>query len=88
MNGTVLAKKNKDLNEGQKLDETIILIYTHQSLEILVKNFKTYEMEKIILICASERIRKLASNYSFKDCVLAKSPLDNDILNAATKMSN
>ena len=24
LNGTVLAKKNKDLNEGQKLDETII----------------------------------------------------------------
>ena len=77
-----------DFAKIKKLDESIILIYTHQSLEILVKNFKTYEMEKIILICASERIRKLASNYSFKDCVLAKSPLDNDILNAATKMSN
>lgn len=81
-------KKNIDFAKIKKLDESIILIYTHQSLEILVKNFKTYEMEKIILICASERIRKLASNYSFKDCVLAKSPLDNDILNAATKMSN
>ena len=83
-----LDKKNIDFAKIKKLDESIILIYTHQSLEILVKNFKTYEMEKIILICASERIRKLASNYSFKDCVLAKSPLDNDILNAATKMSN
>lgn len=83
-----LEKKNIDFAKIKKLDESIILIYTHQSLEILVKNFKTYEMEKIILICASERIRKLASNYSFKDCVLAKSPLDNDILNAATKMSN
>lgn len=81
-------KKNIDFETIKKLDESIILIYTHQSLEILVKNFKTYEMEKIILICASERIRKLASNYSFKDCVLAKSPLDKDILNAASKMSN
>ena len=81
-------KKNIDFAKIKKLDESIILIYTHQSLEILVKNFKAYEMEKIVLICASERIRKLASNYSFKDCVLAKSPLDNDILNAATKMSN
>lgn len=81
-------KKNIDFGKIKELDESIILIYTHQSLEILVKNFKTYEMEKIILICASERIRKLASNYSFKDCVLAKSPLDKDILNAASKMSN
>ena len=81
-------KKNIDFEKIKKLDESIILIYTHQSLEILVKNFKAYEMEKIILICASERIRKLASNYSFKDCVLAKSPLDKDILNAASKMSN
>ena len=81
-------KKNIDFAKIKKLDESIILIYTHQSLEILVKNFKAYEMEKIVLICASERIRKLASNYSFKDCVLAKSPLDNDILNAATKKSN
>ena len=81
-------KKNIDFEKIKKLDESIILIYTHQSLEILVKNFKAYEMEKIILICSSERIRKLASNYSFKDCVLAKSPLDKDILNAASKMSN
>ena len=83
-----LDKKNIDFAKIKKLDESIILIYTHQSLEILVKNFKADEMEKIILICASERIRKLASNYSFKDCVLAKSPLDKDILNAASKMSN
>ena len=81
-------KKNIDFGKIKELDESIILIYTNQSLEILVKNVKACEMEKIILICASERIRKLASNYSFKDCVLAKSPLDKDILNAASKMSN
>ena len=39
-------------------------------------------MEKSIIICASERILKLALNYSFEDCVLAKSPLDKDILDA------
>ena len=81
-------KKNIDFGKIKELDKSIILIYTNQSLEILVKNVKACEMEKIILICASERIRKLASNYSFKDCVLAKSPLDKDILNAASKMSN
>ena len=81
-------KKNIDFGKIKELDESIILIYTNQSLEILVKNVKACEMEKIILICASERIRKLASNYSFKDCVLAKSPLDKDILNAASKISN
>ena len=81
-------KKNVDFERVKKLDKSIILIYTHQSLEILVKNLTTNEMEKSIIICASERILKLALNYSFKDCVLAKSPLDKDILDAAMKMIN
>ena len=81
-------KKNVDFERIKKLDKSVILIYTHQSLEILVKNLTTYEMEKIILICASERILKLALNYSFEDCVLAESPLDRDILDAAIKMIN
>ncbi len=78
--------KNIDFERIKKLDASVILIYTYQSLEILVKNLTTYEMEKIILICASERILKLALNYNFKDCVLAESPLDKDILDAAMKM--
>ena len=79
-------KKNVDFEMIKKLDGSVILIYTLQSLEILVKNLTTYEMEKIILICASERILNLALNYSFKDCVLAESALDKDILDAAMKM--
>ena len=79
-------KKNVDFERIKKLDGSVILIYTHQSLEILVRNLTTYEMEKIILICASERILNLALNYSFKDCVLAESALDKDILDAAMKM--
>ncbi len=79
-------KKNVDFERIKKLDESVILIYTYQSLEILVKNLTTYEMEKIILICASERILKLALNYSFEDCVLAESALDKDILDAAMKI--
>ena len=81
-------KKNVDFERIKKLDKSVILIYTHQSLEILVKHLTTYEMEKIILICASERILKLALNYSFEDCVLAETPLDRDILDAAIKMIN
>jgi len=81
-----LDKKNVDFKRIKKLDGSVILIYTHQSLEILVKNLTTYEMEKIILICASERILKLALNYSFEDCVLAESALDKHILDAAIQM--
>ena len=79
-------KKNVDFKKIKKLDRSVILIYTHQSLEVLVKNLTTYEMEKIILICASERILKLALDYSFEDCVLAESALDKDILDAAIQM--
>ena len=79
-------KKNVDFERIKKLDGSVILIYTYQSLEILVKNLTTYEMEKIILICASERILKLALNYSFEDCVLAESALDKHILDAAMQM--
>ena len=78
--------KNIDFERIKKLDASVILIYTYQSLEILVKNLTTYEMEKIILICASERILKLALDYSFEDCVLAESALDKDILDAAMQM--
>ena len=81
-----MSKKNVDFKRIKKLDRSVILIYTHQSLEILVKNLTTYEMEKIILICASERILKLALNYSFEDCVLAESALDKHILDAAIQM--
>ena len=79
-------KKNVDFKKIKKLDRSVILIYTHQSLEVLVENLTTYEMEKIILICASERILKLALNYSFEDCVLAESALDKHILDAAIQM--
>ena len=79
-------KKNVDFERVKKLDKSIILIYTHQSLEILVKNLTTNEMEKSIIICASERILKLALNYSFEDCVLAESALDKHILDAAMQM--
>ena len=80
--------KSIDFERIKKLDASVILIYTYQSLEILVKNLTTYEMEKIILICASERILKLALNYNFEYCVLAETPLDKDILDAAMKMIN
>ena len=79
-------KKNVDFERIKKLSKSVILIYTHQSLEILVKNLTTYEMEKIILICASKRILKLALNYNFEDCILSESPLDKDVLDAAMKM--
>ena len=81
-------KKNVDFERIKKLDGSVVLIYTQKSLEILVKNLTTNEIKKIILICASERILKLALNYSFEDCVLAESPLDKDILDAALKIIN
>ena len=39
--------------------------------------------QKIILIVASQRLEELSAQYGFTNCVLAKSPHDDDMVEAA-----
>ncbi len=65
------------------LNKLVVLIYTNQSLEVLVREFKTDEIQKIVLIAASKRIEESSKAYSFMKCVIAKSPHDKDMIDAA-----
>jgi len=70
-------KKIKDSNK------LVILIYTQQSLEFLGREFKADKMQEIILIAASKRIQQSSKDYAFMKCVVAGSPHDKEMVQAA-----
>jgi len=72
-----------NFEEIKDLNKLIILVYTKQSLEILAREFKADEMQKVVLIAASKRIEQSSKEYSFMKCVIAKSPHDEDMVSAA-----
>ena len=76
-----------DLSFTKNEDKLIILIYTQQSLEILFEELHVNKTQKIILIVASERLKELSAQYGFTDCVVAKSPHDKDMVEAAVAES-
>ena len=72
-----------DLSLTKNENKLIILIYTQQSLEVLFEELHVNKTQKIILIVASERLKELSTQYGFADCVVAKSPHDEDMVEAA-----
>ena len=72
-----------DLSFTKNEDKLIILIYTQQSLEVLFEELHVNKTQKIILIVASERLKELSAQYGFTDCVLARSPHDEDMVGSA-----
>ena len=76
-----------DLSFTKNEDKLIILIYTQQSLEILFEELHVNKTQKIILIVASERLKELSAQYGFTNCVVAKSPHDKDMVEAAVAES-
>lgn len=76
-----------DLSFTKNEDKLIILIYTQQSLEVLFEELHVNKTQKIILIVASERLKELSAQYGFTDCIVAKSPHDKDMVEAAVAES-
>lgn len=76
-----------DLSFTKNEDKLIILIYTQQSLEVLFEELHVNKTQKIILIVASERLKELSAQYGLTDCVVAKSPHDKDMVEAAVAES-
>ena len=72
-----------DLSLTKNENKLIILIYTHQSLEVLFEELHVNKTQKIILIVASKRLKDLSAQYGFTDCVLARSPHDEDMVESA-----
>jgi len=59
------------------------LIYTHQSLKVLIKELPMNKNQQVILIVASKRIAEFTKEYGFRNVILAKSPHDKDMVEAA-----
>ena len=72
-----------DLSLIKNEDKLVILIYTQQSLEVLFEELHVNKTHKIILIVASKRLKELSAQYGFTDCVLARSPHDEDMVGSA-----
>ena len=64
-------------------DKLIILIYTHQSLKVLIKELPMNKNQQVIFIVASKRIAELTKEYGFRNVILAESPHDKDMVEAA-----
>jgi len=72
-----------DLSLIKNENKLVILIYTQQSLEVLFEELHVNKTQKIILIVASKRLKELSAQYGFTDCVLARSPHDEDMVGSA-----
>ena len=77
------------LNLGQiiKKPKAIFLVYNMQTLEVLVRHAQTVDLASLNLIVASPRIQESAVLHGIKDCVVAESPHDEEMTEAAIKLS-
>ena len=74
---------NIDVSKIRDKNKLVILIYTHQSLKVLMKELPVNKNQQMVLIVASKRIQGLAKIYGFRNIVLAESPHDKEMVKAA-----
>jgi uroporphyrinogen-III synthase len=67
--------------------KAIFLVYNIQTLEVLVRSSQAADLEKMNLIVASPRIKETALIHGIKGCVVAESPHDEDMTEAAIKLA-
>ena len=72
-----------DISKIRDKDKLVILIYTHQSLKVLMKELPMNKNQQVILIVASKRIAEFTKEYGFRNIVLAESPHDKEMVEAA-----
>ena len=83
----VTDENSIEFDHMTKNQEAIFLIYNNQTLEVLVKNTLAADLEKLKLVVASSRIRDAALIYGIKACLVAKSPHDEEMTEAAIKLA-
>jgi len=74
---------NVDVSKIRNETKLVVLIYTHQSLKVFIKEMPANENQEAVLIVASRRIEELAKEYGFRKIVLAESPHDKEMVKAA-----
>ena len=72
-----------DLSKIQDENKLVVLIYTQQSLEVLMRELPVNTIQNITLIVASKRVKELSIKFGFRNCVLADSPHDEEMIKAA-----
>ena len=72
-----------DFSKIRDRDKLVILIFTHQSLKVLMKELPLDQNQNVILVVASSRIEEFAIAHGFKNIVLSESPHDKEMVNAA-----
>ena len=83
----VVDEESLDLGRIIRKRKAIFLVYNMQTLEVLVRHTQTIDLESLNLIVASPRIQESALLHGIKDCVVAKSPHDEEMTEAAIKLS-
>ena len=72
-----------DFSKIRDRDKLVILIFTYQSLKVLMKELPLNQNQNVILVVASSRIEEFAIAHGFKNIVLSESPHDKEMVNAA-----
>jgi uroporphyrinogen-III synthase len=83
----VIDEESVELSSITGNRKAIFLIYNIQTLEVLVRHSQAADLEKMNLIVASPRIQEAAFNHGIKDCVVAESPHDEEMTEAAIKLA-
>ena len=83
----VVDEESVELSNITGNRKAIFLIYNIQTLEVLVRHSQAANLEKMSLIVASPRIQEAAFNDGIKVCVVAESPHDEEMTEAAIKLA-
>ena len=81
-------EESLELNRITGNQRAIFLVYNTQTLEVLVRNTQAADLEKLNLIVSSARIQETALAHGVKGCVVAKSPHDEEMTEAAIKFAS
>ena len=83
----VVDAKSLDLGRIIGKQKAIFLVYNMQTLEVLVRHTQTVDLKALNIIVASTRIQESALLHGIKNCVVAQSPHDEEMTEAAIKLS-
>ena len=83
----VVDEEGLDLDQIIKKPKAVFLVYNMQTLEVLIRHTQIVDLAALNLIVASTRIQESALLHGIKDCVVAKGPHDEEMTEAAIKLS-
>jgi uroporphyrinogen-III synthase len=81
-------EESHGLNRITGNERAIFLVYNIQTLEVLVRNTQAADLGKLNLIVSSPRIQETALVHGVTGCVVAKSPHDEEMTEAAIKFAS